>query len=437
MNNYQFYHIYPLGMLDKLEGRDNQRKIKDLKRFTGHLKSMNINGVYLGPVFASEYHGYDTIDFYKVDERLGSEEDLADLTRYWKGEGINTVFDCVFNHVSRQFFAFQDVLEKRQSSVYRDWFHIDWNGNNGYQDGFSYEAWDGHDALVKLNLMNHEVQGHLIGAAKHWIDRYDIEGLRMDAADVMDRGFLKRLVNECKAIKPDFFFIGEMVRDDYASLMSETGMDSTTNYECYKGLYSSLNDRNYHEIAYSLNRQMSKGGMLEGYNMYNFVDNHDVNRVAGQLNQEQHLYPLYLMLYTMKGYPSIYYRSEIGDDAKRNNQSDLMLRKPFELDEIDERAPLLNNIRKLSTIRKYHPAFAYGSYEQLYVDHTLIGYLREYEDRRFIVFINSDDKDSVIDKSIVMHWKEKYGLDGYDMLNDEPITSDHLSVYPNWGRIIC
>jgi len=232
MNNYQFYHIYPLGMLDKLNGqwKNNQRNIQELKNFTDHLKSMNINGVYLGPVFQSENHGYDTVDYRQVDHRLGSNDDLKSLTKHWKNEGINTIFDCVFNHVARGFFAFMDVKKNKLNSKYKDWFYINVTGNNSYNDGFSYETWDGHEALVKLNLRNREVQDYLIEAAKFWIDTFDIEGLRMDAADVMDRAFLRRLVKECKQKKTNFVFIGEMVRDDYARLMDETGMDSSTNY---------------------------------------------------------------------------------------------------------------------------------------------------------------------------------------------------------------
>ncbi len=443
MKNYQFYHIYPLGMLDKLNkddknnGLNNGRQLEDLVKFTPHLESMHINGVYLGPVFMSESHGYDTISYYEVDGRLGDNDQLKFLVSYWKNRGIDTILDCVFNHVSRQFFAFDDVLNKGKESSYRDWFGIDWKGNNKYGDGFSYDTWDGHEALVKLNLNNRQVRDYLIEVASFWVDTFDIAGLRMDAADVMDRSFLKELVVAMKAKKEDFIFIGEMVQDGHEKLLKETGMDSTTNYECYKGLYSSLNDSNYHEIAYSFRRLMGSTGLVKDYHMYNFVDNHDVNRVAGQLHKEAHLYPLYIMLYTMKGYPSLYYRSEIGDRGLRTNTSDMDLRKPFELSDLEGDQPLVRTIQKLSAIRKYHPAFAYGTYEEIHVDHTLIGYIRSYQGRNFMVFINSDDRESVIDKSLISHWKGKYGLDGYDLLSDQHIEEGHMTVHGNWARIIC
>ncbi len=443
MKNYQFYHMYPLGMLDKIKDKGerldvgNGRQLKDLAEFTPHLQSMNINAVYLGPVFESEYHGYDTISYYEVDHRLGTNDQLKELVSEWKNQGIDTVFDCVFNHVSRKFFAFEDVLKKGKESAYKDWFYIDWTRNNSYNDGFSYDSWAGHESLVKLKLTTREVRDYLIGVASFWLDSFDIAGLRMDAADVMDRAFLRDLVQTMKSKKSDFIFIGEMVRDGHNQLLKETGMDSTTNYECYKGLYSSLNDSNYHEIAYSFNRLMGSNGLVKDYHMYNFVDNHDVNRVAGQLNKEAHLYPLYIMLYTMKGYPSVYYRSEIGDKGQRTEKSDLELRKPFYLNELDGEQPLLRTIQKLSVIRKYHPAFAYGTYEELHVDHTLIGYVRQFEGRSFLVFINSDDKESILDKNLINYWKGKYNCDGYDLLNDSHIGQGHLKVYPNWARIIC
>ncbi len=205
---------------------------------------------------------------------------------------------------------------------------MNFGGNNSFDDGFDYDNWDGHDILVKLNLQNNEVKDYLIKIGQSWIESYNIDGLRMDAADVMDKDFLRMLSHELKSYKNNFTFIGEVVHGNYNDWTRDGGaMDAVTNYEAYKGLYSSLNDKNYYEIAHTLDRQFGRrGGKYDpGGTMYNFVDNHDVNRVASRLKEERHLYPLYIMLYTMPGFPTIYYGSEFGIKGKKKAKARMHL----------------------------------------------------------------------------------------------------------------
>ncbi len=335
---------------------------------------------------------------------------------------MDIILDCVFNHVSRRFFAFQDVLANREQSKYRDWFHVDFSLDNHHQDGFCYETWDGHDELVKLNLTNKEVRDYLIDIARGWVNEFDIDGLRLDAADVMDRDFIRALTESLRDIKPEFYMVGEMVHGDYAGLIRETGIDSVTNYESYKGLYSSLNDSNYFEIAYSLNRLFGEGGLIHDGYLYNFADNHDVNRVASDLGDEGHLHPLYIMLYTIKGFPSLYYKSEMGAKGKRDSNTDVWLREPFAVEEIDEENPLLHTIRKLSEIRTSHDVLCYGDYEELIVESKTIGYRRYDGDKSCIVLLNSDDEAREIDGHLLSYWKARYNVMGYDVLNEEGIS---------------
>ena len=436
MKNYQFYHIYPLGMLDKLNN-NNDLNLRNLTEFITHLKEMHINALQIGPIFESVYHGYETIDYKKIDSRLGSNDDFKEMVGSYHYNDIDVIVDCVFNHVSRDFFAFRDVLEFRESSKYLNWFYINTNTNNHRNDGFTYETWDGHDELVKLNLDNNEVCDYLIDVAKFWFYEFKIDGLRLDAADVMKPEFIKRLNNEMKALKSDFYIVGEMVHGDYNGLLNRTGIDSITNYECYKGLYSSLNDTNYHEIAYSFKRLFGQDGMIKNKCLYNFVDNHDVNRVASEIKDSKHLYPLYLMMYTMNGFTSIYYKSELGADGKRSNTSDYALRQPFLINELDYQNNLLESIKKISKIRSNEPVLAFGDYEELVVNSSLIGYRRFKNGKSIVTFINSSDEPSIIDKNIFSHWANSYGLNGYDLLNEESvIKGEHLVIHPNWGRIL-
>lgn len=427
MKNYQFYHIYPLGMLNQLEDNKGAKySLSYIESFIPHLKSMNINALYLGPVFQSKYHGYDTIDFFKVDPRLGDEQTLVNLVHACHQEGIEVVLDCVFNHVSREHFAFKDCINHQWNSDYKDWFYLDFNGNTWHNDGFSYGTWDGHDELVKLNLNNPDVLDHLYSAIDYWMDTFHIDGLRFDAADVMDKAFLRNVATHCRKNKSDFYLVGEMVHGDYPNFLRETLFDSVTNYECYKGLYSSLNDANYHEIAYALNRQSGQSGLTNNYKLYNFVDNHDVNRVASSLNDQSHLYPLYIMLYTIKGYPSLYYKSELGATGSRSSTSDKALRMPFTHNEINSDCNLLKAIQKLSTIRKNHPGLSEGYYEKLSTDMQLIAYHSHHNGQRITTLINSSSRPVTIHPQI----------SGHDVLNDEPIHNGPITVYPNWGRII-
>jgi glycosidase len=436
MKNYQFYHIYPLGMLDKLNG-NNELNLLYLNKFIPHLKELNINALYIGPLFESKYHGYDTIDYNKIDFRLGTNNNFIEMVNSYHNSKIDIIIDCVFNHASRDFFAFKDLLYNKWDSRYRDWFYTDFSRNNNRNDGFSYHSWDGHDELVKLNLENTEVSDYLINIAKNWVYEFDIDGLRLDAADVMSKNFMKRLNTEMKSIKKDFYIVGEMVHGNYMELMKETGIDSVTNYQCYKGLYSSLNDKNYHEIGHSFNNLLGKNGLIDNKYLYNFVDNHDVNRVASVIKNQKHLYPLYLMMYTMKGYTSIYYKSEFETKGKRTHNSDNELRQPFLIEELNQQNELFKSIKKFSEIRNKYDLFAFGDYEQIILESTLIAYKRSNNNKNILVIINSDDDNKIINQKTLNTWKNKYNLSNFDILNEEKLKDNQdLVIFSNWGRIL-
>ena len=201
--------------------------------------------------------------------------------------GIKILFDGVFNHVGRGFWAFRDVQEKRWDSPYKDWFHISFDGNTNYNDGFWYEAWEGCNELVKLNLQNPAVKNYLFDIVRGWVRDYGIDGLRLDVAYCLDLGFLAELRGLANDIKPEFALVGETLHGDYNRWMNDHACHSVTNYECYKGLYSSFNTGNMHEISYSLNRQFGaeQWCLYTGKHLLSFVDNHDVTRIADDSDQ--------------------------------------------------------------------------------------------------------------------------------------------------------
>lgn len=391
-NSSIFYHIYPLGFCGAPLINDNNEvnRILKVKEWVPHLKACGINALYLGPVFDSSEHGYDTRDYFKVDQRLGSNEAFKEVCDCLHENGIRIVLDGVFNHVGRDFWAFKDLQKNHRNSAYRDWFmNVNFDGQSPCGDDFWYEGWNGHYNLVKLNLRNQEVCDMIMKAIFSWIDDFHVDGLRLDAADVMDKDFFKRLAHECKAKNPDFWLMGEVIHGDYKLWINDQMLDSTTNYECYKGLYSSHNDANYFEIAHSLNRQFGKGGIYQGINLYNFVDNHDVNRLASTLRDEEHLENVYTLLFTMPGIPSIYYGSEVGLKGARGKYTDFELRPCLSLEDVQEN-DLMRHINQLAKLKKTLPALQSLNYEQICVRNRQFVFKRSCESQEVYVALNLD-----------------------------------------------
>lgn len=399
-----FYHIYPLGFCGAPRSNDFVaapiQRLDAILPWLDHIQSLGANALYLGPVFESSSHGYDTSDYYWLDRRLGTNETLAWLSAKLHERGMHLVLDGVFNHVGRNFWAFRDLLAHGQSSPYCGWFkNLRFNQSSPFNDPFSYEGWNGHYSLVKLNLQNREVRDHLFGAVKSWVDQFDLDGLRLDAADCLSFDFLSDLSAFCRGLRPDFWLMGEVIHGDYRQWASPARLDSVTNYECYKGLYSSLAEHNYFEIAYALNRQFGAEGVYRDLPLYNFVDNHDVNRAASMLNNPAHLPLLYTLLMTMPGVPSIYYGSEWGLQAVKTATSDLPLRPQLDLAALNRQSPqpqLPALISRLAGIRHTSAALQSGSYQQLLVESQQLVFLREAQGERVVTALNAADSPALL-----------------------------------------
>jgi glycosidase len=392
-----FYHIYPLGFCGAPARNDFCSapipRLEKIYEWIPHMRSIGVNALYLGPVFEASAHGYDTVDYYHVDRRLGQDQTLSQLSTNLHCNGIRLILDGVFNHVGRDFWAFYDVRQHGPASPYCNWFQgLRFDGRSPYGDPFVYDGWSRHYDLVKLNLRNLQVKTHIFEAIRSWVQRFDIDGLRLDVADSLDLGFLQELRAFIHSLRPDFWLMGEVIHGDYRRWVNPATLDSVTNYECYKGLYSSLVDKNYFEIAYSLNRQFGPEGMYAGAPLYNFVDNHDVNRVASQLRNPAHLYPLYCLLFSMPGVPSIYYGSEWGLEAKRTDNNDSALRPCLDLSGLSANAPrpeLVHFITRLAKIRRESPALKYGDYCQLFVAPEQFAFARRCAEECIVVALNA------------------------------------------------
>lgn len=400
-----------------------------------------MNALYLGPVFESSKHGYDTADYERVDRRLGTNATLHDLSAALHARGIRLILDGVFNHVGRDFWAFHDVQERGAASPYREWFHgLRFGGRSPYGDPFTYEGWEGHDALVRLNLRHPAVKAHLFGAIATWVREFGIDGVRLDVAYSLDEAFLRELAAFCHDLRPDFWLLGEIIHGDYRHWVYPGGLDSATNYECYKGLYSSHVDANYFEIAYALKRQFGADGIYRGLPLYNFADNHDVDRVASRLTDPAQLYPLYSLLFTMPGVPALYYGSEWGLAGRRTAESDAALRPALDLDTIAQIAPhpdLAGVLARLARLRHRLGALRHGDYRELLVAHRQIAFARQTAAECVLVVLNAAAEEVAV--TIPMPLGRAH--EAVDLLNGEqafPIVAEQvrLSLPPHWARIM-
>ena len=385
-----FYQIYPLGFCGAPFENDGVQthKIKKVEEWIPHMKKLGINAIYFSPVFESDTHGYNTRDYKKIDVRIGTNQDFKEVCQRLHENGIRVVLDGVFNHVGRGFYQFQDVLKNREASPYLNWFHINLGGNSNYNDGLWYEGWEGNYDLVKLNLQNGEVVHHILDAVQYWIDEFDIDGLRLDVAYCLDENFVRTLRSFTTEKKPDFFLLGEMLHGDYNRLMNDSMLHSVTNYECYKGLYSSFNSMNMFEINHSLLRQFGPENwtLYKGKHLLSFVDNHDVTRVASILSNEKHLPLIYAMCFGMPGIPCVYYGSERGTRADKS-QGDPALRPCFEQPEWNE---LSEFISKLAEAKKNSEALNYGSFRSVLLTNRQCIFERASGHERVMVAINAD-----------------------------------------------
>lgn len=393
-----FYHIYPLGLL----GAPRERLADDaplpaasglikLMDWIPHMKSLGVSALYIGPLFESSSHGYDTKDFRMIDRRLGSNEDFRHFVDACHAAGIRVVADGVFNHTGREFFAFRDLVNKRWDSPYRDWYrgvNFDWQSPLG--DPFGYEAWQGHFELPCLNLWNPAVKDYLFDTIRFWIDAFGIDGIRLDCANVLDFGFMKELRAQTAAMKPDFWLMGEVIHGEYARWVNPEMLDSVTNYELHKALYSGHNDHNYFEIAHNVRRLEAVGGRL-----YTFVDNHDEDRIASKLLKPAHLFPVYQLLFTLPGIPSVYYGSEWGIEGRRSKISDTALRPAIDLSDTEDTA-LTKHISALAALHRELSAFHNGRYQELLLTNRQYAFLRSRDGCDIISAVNNDEHEAVL-----------------------------------------
>ena len=396
-NEATFYHIYPLGLTGAPKENDYGtpvHRLNTLLPWIDHIKEIGCTALYIGPLFESVGHGYETTDYKKLDSRLGTNEDLTNFVKACHDKGIRVIFDGVFNHTGRDFFAFKDIQKNRENSPYVNWYcNVNFGGNTEYNDGFSYENWGGYNLLVKLNQRNPEVQNYICDVIRFWVSEFDIDGIRLDAADVLDFDFMRVLRHTADEVKKDFWLMGEVIHGDYSRWVNGQTLHSVTNYALQKALYSGHNDHNYFEIAHTVKYLQNMGDL----DLYNFVDNHDVERIHTKLQNKAHFAPVHVLLYTLPGVPSIYYGSEFGIDGKKEKFSDASLRPALDLKDYADavtKNPCTALIAALGKVRQGTPALSYGSYSELALTNRQFAFARDLDGVRVIVTVNNDDSEA-------------------------------------------
>jgi cyclomaltodextrinase len=325
-----WWHDHPLTFLgaerDALPpGAPAVARLRRFEPWLDYLVELGCNGLALGPIFASGTHGYDTIDYHRVDPRLGTEDDLRWLLDECHRRGIRVLFDGVFNHVGRDFGPFRDVLAHGRDSAYANWFRLDFDA--GGPDGFGYADFEGHRHLVALNHDEPAVIDHIAGVMRHWLD-FGADGWRLDAAYAVPLPFWHATVGRARDDHPDAWFAGEVLHGDYLDWVRDGGLDSVTQYELWKAIWSSLNDLNFFELGWALERHEA---FVRDFAPLTFVGNHDVTRLASALTDPRHLGLALAVLFTVGGVPSVYAGDEQAfQGVKRDEEyGDDAIRPPF------------------------------------------------------------------------------------------------------------
>lgn len=299
-----FWHVYPLGFVgaerQTISAGETHHRLDHIVDWLDYAIRLGASGLLLGPVFSSSTHGYDTIDYFRIDPRLGDEADFDRLIAEARRRGLHLVLDGVFNHVGRDFPALAAALANGPDSAEAQWFRRHGTGDTFEES--SFVTFEGHPGLIALNHDNPEVSDHVIRVMSHWLDR-GISGWRLDAAYAVPRRFWATVVPEVKRRHPRAYIFGEVIHGDYATFVRESGVDAVTQYELWKAIWSALNDRNLFELAWALDRH---NRYLDSFVPLTFVGNHDVTRLASKLDDERHIPHALAVLFTLGGTPCIY-----------------------------------------------------------------------------------------------------------------------------------
>ena len=300
------WHVYPLGALGApiREGDHTPTpRLQELIPWMDYAVELGASAILLGPIFQSSTHGYDTLDQFYIDPRLGSDEDFDEFMKAAKQKGLRVVLDGVFSHVGEDDPRVAKALAEGPTSEFASMFDIDWGAPGGPRP----RVFEGHGSLVRLNHSDEGAKAYATDVMNHWMSR-GVDGFRLDAAYSVDPTFWQEVLGEVRKSYPDAWFLGEVIHGDYEEFVEDSGVDTLTQYQLWKAIWSSINDKNLFELDWALKQH---GEMLEKFVPNTFVGNHDVTRIASKVGADGALVALAILM-TVGGIPSIYYGDEQG-----------------------------------------------------------------------------------------------------------------------------
>jgi len=363
-----WWHVYPVGFLGA-PVRDGHDEVPRLRRLIGWLDyavELGVSGIALGPVFASETHGYDTVDHSRIDPRLGTGADFDALVAACRDRGLRVQLDGVFNHVGAGHPWFVEALAEGPDSRYARFFRIDWAADGGPRA----DDFEGHGSLVALDHRTPEVAEHVVSVMTHWLDR-GIDSWRLDAAYAVAPEFWASVLPAVRQRHPGSWTVGEVIHGDYAAVVAATGLDSVTQYELWKSIWSSLEDRNFFELDWTLSRH---GELLEHVLPLTFVGNHDVTRIASRVGAGGAVLAL-VVLATVGGVPSVYYGDEQAftgvKEERLGGDDDVRPAYPAEPGQLAEWGGWMHRVhQQLLGLRRRHPWLVRARTEQVELSNT-------------------------------------------------------------------
>jgi cyclomaltodextrinase / maltogenic alpha-amylase / neopullulanase len=306
VNHAIWWQLYPLGFVgaEPIVGPrvEISHRLAHIANWLDYAVELGASGLLLGPIFASSTHGYDTIDHFRIDPRLGDDTDFDALIAAARRRGLRVVLDGVFNHVGRDFPAFQEVLAQGPTSPHAGWFRLSWPSGHFPGTEPDYATFEGHRQLVTLNHSEPAVRNYTVRVMNHWLDR-GASGWRLDAAYAVPSSFWAEVLPRVRQDHPEAYLFGEVIHGDYGEFVRTSGVDAVTQYELWKAIWSALNDRNLFELAWALERH---NRFLDDFVPQTFVGNHDVTRLASRLADDRHIAHAVAILLTCGGTPSIY-----------------------------------------------------------------------------------------------------------------------------------
>jgi glycosidase len=365
--------------------------LPDLLDWLDPLVQLGITALLFGPVFESETHGYDVVDPLRVDRRLGSESDLVRLIEECHRRSLQVGLDAVFHHVGRGHPHFVDVLEQGRNSTWCDWFEIDFD-RPGY-DGFSYTNFEGHGQLVKLNHNNGQILDWAVDVATFWMDR-GVDAFRLDAAYAIPPNFLAAFADRVRAVRPDVLLVGEVIHGDYVAMAQASRLTTVTQYELWKAIWSSLNDRNFFELAHALERHVQ---FCRHFLPWNFVGNHDTTRISTKLTDQRHVAHALAVLFTTPGIPAVYAGDEQGAVGTKYDREggDAEIRRPppYQPGElVGERLPIWRLHRELIAIRHARPWLSTGQLRVTHLENRSMTLEVRSNENRLVTALNIDGR---------------------------------------------